>query len=274
MGTYTYLRHCYYLFKNVPARTDHIRITWSELFPKKFCAIRWPENVEVAEHTIKILPHLKKFLQEESVSSVSFNIVKSALVNNLLEVKFTFFNSFASELELFLTIFQSETPMAPFLCDSLEDILLALVEKNLGNQSFKEKWNVSRLDLDQQENLLTANNIRLSDCKRTLNPLKYKLTKGISSLCPSVALDKEPWKQRLKLSIECCLQNRWLSGTDVDIIEQAYELVCSSTDSKALLPYFSREGRLHHLWLPKVSERDVGTFPWKCHFRMRIFTKL
>ncbi|KAJ8896334.1 hypothetical protein PR048_001678 [Dryococelus australis] len=36
---------------------------------------------------------------------------------------------------------------------------------------------------------------------------------------------------------------------EADIIEQTYELVCSSEDSKALLSSFSREGRFDHLWL-------------------------
>ncbi|KAJ8889614.1 hypothetical protein PR048_009114 [Dryococelus australis] len=124
------LRHCYYLFKNLPARSaDYIQITGSEIFPKKFCAIRWLENVEVAERAMKILLHLKKFVKEVSVSCVSFDMVKSSLVDNLLEVKLTLLYSLASELELFLTIFQRKVTMVPFLCDSLEDILLALVEK-------------------------------------------------------------------------------------------------------------------------------------------------
>ncbi|KAJ8870397.1 hypothetical protein PR048_029418 [Dryococelus australis] len=55
--------------------------------------------------------------------------MKSSLGDNLLEVKLTFLYSLTSEWELFLTIFQSEAPMVPFLYDSLEDILLALVEK-------------------------------------------------------------------------------------------------------------------------------------------------
>ncbi|KAJ8873950.1 hypothetical protein PR048_024789 [Dryococelus australis] len=126
----SFLRHCYYLFKNVPAiRADYILITESELFPKKFYAIRWLENVEVAERAMKILPHLKKFTKDVPVSSGSFNSLKSSLVDNLLEIKLTFFYSLASERELFLTIFQSESPMVPFLYDSLKDILLALVKK-------------------------------------------------------------------------------------------------------------------------------------------------
>ncbi|KAJ8867423.1 hypothetical protein PR048_031224 [Dryococelus australis] len=51
------------------------------------------------------------------------------------------------------------------------------------------------------------------------------------------------------MSLECCLQNRWFSGPEADIIEQTYELVCSSEDSKALLSSFSREEGLDRVWL-------------------------
>ncbi|KAJ8889415.1 hypothetical protein PR048_008914 [Dryococelus australis] len=72
--------------------------------------------MEVAGHVMKILPRLK-FVKGVSVSCVSFNIVKSSLIDNLVEVKLTFIYSVVSELELFLTIFQSEVPMSPFLYD-------------------------------------------------------------------------------------------------------------------------------------------------------------
>ncbi|KAJ8877321.1 hypothetical protein PR048_021775, partial [Dryococelus australis] len=98
-----------------------------------------------------------------SVSSVSFNIVKSSLVDNLLEVKLTFFYSLASELELFLTIFQSEAPFASFCMIHWKTFYCPGRKKSVTSevqQSFKEKLNVSRLELDQQDNLLTANNTR------------------------------------------------------------------------------------------------------------------
>ncbi|KAJ8890202.1 hypothetical protein PR048_009710 [Dryococelus australis] len=115
----SFLRHCYYLFKNVPARrADYIQITGSEHFPKKFCAIGCLENMEVAECAMKFLHHLKKFVKEVSISSVSFNIVKSSLAD-----KIDFLLLFGIRAGIV------EAPMAPFLYDSLEDISLALVEK-------------------------------------------------------------------------------------------------------------------------------------------------
>ncbi|KAJ8871095.1 hypothetical protein PR048_027399 [Dryococelus australis] len=179
--------------------------------------------MEVAERAMKILPRLKKFVKEVSFSSVSFDIVKSSLIDNPLEVKLTFFYSLASELELFLTIFQSEIPMAPFLHDSLEDILLALYAIAMSSRNEKLPGKAVMLLKGDVRRCLRVIVIMLQD----KSPLKYKLTKRISY---------------------SCLRNWWLSGPEADIIEQTCELVCSSKDSKALISSFSRVGRLDRLW--------------------------
>ena len=47
-----FLRAIHYLFNNTPARReDYIKYGGSALFPLKFCAVRWLENVQVAERT-------------------------------------------------------------------------------------------------------------------------------------------------------------------------------------------------------------------------------
>ena len=44
-----YLRSLYVSFKDSPARrADYIHITGSHVLSKKFCQVRWVENVEVA----------------------------------------------------------------------------------------------------------------------------------------------------------------------------------------------------------------------------------
>lgn len=57
----------------------------------------------------------------------SFQVVMSALQDHLLLATVTFFQSLAEELELFLTEFQLDAPMAPFLHCSLIKLLKALV---------------------------------------------------------------------------------------------------------------------------------------------------
>lgn len=60
-----FLRALYNLFKNVPARkADYIRASSSQQFPMKFCAIRWLENISVAERASAILPNIRKYVEK------------------------------------------------------------------------------------------------------------------------------------------------------------------------------------------------------------------
>lgn len=59
-----FLRALYNLFKDVPARRgDYAAITKSEMFPIKFCSIRWLENIAVANRALIMLPNLKKYVE-------------------------------------------------------------------------------------------------------------------------------------------------------------------------------------------------------------------
>jgi len=54
-----FLRGIYNTFKDVPARrSDYTFFSESEVFPMKFCGVRWLENDIVAERAIKIVPNL------------------------------------------------------------------------------------------------------------------------------------------------------------------------------------------------------------------------
>lgn len=89
----TFLRANYNLFKNSPARRGiYIDVTSSSIFPKKFWAVRWLENIDVEQRAIEILPHLKKFVEAPEIENkkqmcASFHTVKTFLKDNLLGVK-------------------------------------------------------------------------------------------------------------------------------------------------------------------------------------------
>lgn len=61
----SYLRVIYNLFKDVPVRRAlYTQYSESNIFPLKFCSIRWLENSEVAQRAIDITPHIKKFVED------------------------------------------------------------------------------------------------------------------------------------------------------------------------------------------------------------------
>lgn len=56
-----FLTSLYHLFKDVPLRrAEYTAVSGSDLFPAKFCPVRWIENVSVAERALKMVPYLNK----------------------------------------------------------------------------------------------------------------------------------------------------------------------------------------------------------------------
>jgi len=114
-----YLRTSYYLFKDVPARrADYIRFSKSELFPQKFCAVRWVENVSVAVRAIQVIPHMIEYVdgvrrEKSSPKCASFTTVSEALTDKLLKAKLVFFSH--RSLLIFKGSFSSSSRMHPLL---------------------------------------------------------------------------------------------------------------------------------------------------------------
>ena len=64
-----FLHSIYGLFKDSPARrVDFTHITGTVVFPLKFCQVQWVENVNVATRALELLPTVKKYVENKSVS--------------------------------------------------------------------------------------------------------------------------------------------------------------------------------------------------------------
>lgn len=130
-----FLRAMYNLFKYVPARrAEYARITESNIYPLKFCAVRWLENVRVIYRALEVLPYLKVYVEScrqenKRPTSASYGVVETAIRDPLLPVKLTFMLSVAEELQPFLAEFQTDAPMFPFLGTALENLLQSLMSK-------------------------------------------------------------------------------------------------------------------------------------------------
>lgn len=133
-----FFRAAFFLFKESPARRGlFFKVTNTNILPKKFCTVRWVENIEVSKRAQDVLPHLKTYV--DSVKSTnrptsvpisqSFNKVDAALKDPLLLAKIAFFQSVSEVVEPFLRAFQGEVPMVPFLYEDLLFLVKSLMEK-------------------------------------------------------------------------------------------------------------------------------------------------
>ena len=118
------------LFDETPARRDdYEKVTKQNLYPLNFCAHRWVENVRVCERAIELLPHLKVYVDNVSVKAVknpgtkSYETVRDFCKDLTSKAKLAFLVSVAKPIETFLTSYQTDKPMIPFLSKDLEMLI-------------------------------------------------------------------------------------------------------------------------------------------------------
>ena len=128
------MRSFWQLFHDTPAwREDFVKLTVSTVFPLKFYPHRWVEDVVVAERAHKMWPNIKKYVSsfratpKKAPQTASYATIKEACEDPLTVTKLKFFISVAKQLQPFLLKFQTDAPMAPFLGQSLKDLLLTLM---------------------------------------------------------------------------------------------------------------------------------------------------
>ncbi|XP_049518510.1 uncharacterized protein LOC125943340 [Dermacentor silvarum] len=286
-----FLRAIYNLFKCVPARrAEYARITGSNVYPLKFCAVRWLENVSVISRALEVLPYLKVYIEScrnenKRPTSASYGVVETAIRDPLLSAKLTFMLRIAEELQPFLAQFQTDLPMLPFLGTALENLLRSLMSTIVKKEvmmAADSPLKLINVDMDQPANVVatpkidlgfaTKNALRkalkLSDlailefkrdcaafvknCAKKIverSPLKFKLTRGSSSLDPACALIPELGERRLTDALEVLTEHQWMTGAEADRAMRSYKLVCSLASTQAALKNFDRStDRLDALW--------------------------
>ncbi|GBL72501.1 hypothetical protein AVEN_115411-1 [Araneus ventricosus] len=168
---FDFMRALYYVFKNSPARRAlYTLYTNSKEFPEKFCAIRWLENSQVAERCLNILQHIKVFIEQvekdkNAPTSKSYVTIKEYNSDPLLQAKMAFFQSIANEFESFLTEYQTDVPLIPFLFD-LTNLVSRLLKRFVLRDALKE-GNILNVDFENVASFLPSK----------------KIDVGISALC-------------------------------------------------------------------------------------------
>lgn len=284
----SYMRAIYNLFKDVPARRAlYTQYSESDVFPLKFCSIRWLENVEVTQRAIDVTPHIKKFVEGVRQDKIeptckSFSIVAKFIQDPLLCAKLAFFKSLASDVEPFLREFQSDAPLVLFLHSALCQMLKHVLDRFMKPEVIKSVSSISLKDVQTEANLLSAKNIVLGfdtlkalkkvnittanmlqfrqDCKncfqkfvcKTMNrsPLTYTLTKATTCLDPNlIASNLDLVKKRLNNLCSILIEKDRLTGSAGDtVVRQFREFTSRPYVMDAMKSYNRSEKRLDHFW--------------------------
>lgn len=257
----TFLRNIYNLFKDFPSRRGlYTRITNSPDFPLKFCSIRWTENSKVMERAVKTIPNIKKYViacAKKPPNSKVYLSVKEFLKDSFLEVKLGFLQSISKDLEHFLTIYQTNKPMLPFMHSDLYTMLKSLYSRIIKPEYLKvsnanqllqidlenknilcspSKVNIgfsarnSLLNLTEKESdvllfKMNCQQIILTMCKKLKEkcPLSFPFVRGATSLSPFVMLKPEIAVKRVELLLDELVKLHHISSNRAESIKKLYE---------------------------------------------------
>jgi hypothetical protein len=267
------LTSLYYVFNDSPARRDdHTKLTSSKTFPLKFCAHHWLENGPVAERAIQIWEHVKKYVTDvkKKPDSHSFKTVKDTVADPLTIAKLSFFVSVISHLERFLTMFQGDRPLVPFLCDEVHAILKSLMTRFIKTSILKEADTVLKLckiDCEDTKNhkeykhvdVGFAANAALQSAPKTVsdlqkmsfhvgcckflaamttkllqrNPLQYSLVRNLSCLSPrNLAASPEKSTTNFKKVLEILLAKKHFTADQCDVAGRQFAQFCEAIVQK------------------------------------------
>ncbi|XP_046393340.1 uncharacterized protein LOC124161149 isoform X1 [Ischnura elegans] len=285
-----FLRALYNIFKNVPARrSKYTEWTGSTTFPNKYCAVRWLNNAPGADNCIKILPNVKTFIEkvrtgpeEDKIKSAGFLYVAKAVEDKMLGPKLAFFSYVARLVEPFLTTYQTNDPMAPFLHTDLSNLVSNLLRHFVKNDYVNRKSDVCKVDITNEDNLIPVKNFNFSfsvkdalkkvqvstpemlkfkeECVLLLKamvskilekaPLNYKLCRAITFCDPElISHSKTAVSTRLNGFLEQLHSRNWLPASECDTILSDFKVLCDKqVFANACQEYDRQRQRLDHFW--------------------------
>lgn len=186
------LRSLWYVFENAPARReDYETITGSTVYPLRFCATRWLEDIPVAERAIQIWPSIIKYVKKtvagpkSKVPAIqSFQNLRDHVQDPLIIAKLQFFISIAKILQPFLKKFQTDAPMLPFLAQELHTILQTVLAKFIKPAVMEEATTVAKvanIDVTKKENVVAPKKVDIGFASK-MAVQKAKESKTVSPL--------------------------------------------------------------------------------------------
>ena len=159
-------------------RDDHHSVTGSTKVPLAFCATRWIEDKTVADRFIELWPNLKKVMEfwvklpkSMQPKNKSYDHLKSVLYDPLLTAKLGFFSYFAEIFKPFLTLYQTDEPMLPYLNDGLYNLLknvFSIIIKPAILAECVTANQIMKIDLKKSSNLLDGAGINSGFVAATL----------------------------------------------------------------------------------------------------------
>ena len=203
--------------------------------------------------------------------SQNFKKVKTALQDKVLIAQLGFLQSVALQLEPFLTKYQSNKPLLPFMYTDLYTLLRSLMVRFVKADIMKGVTNATKLmtvEFTKKENHVKLHNIDIgfaaaSVCKSLTGsevlkfkeecctylqhvcmkltakcPLQYRLVAGASCLDPHVMLNETQSMSRVNTALEVFVEKKHMKPSVADIVKREYADLCKKDSVRSMLETF------------------------------------
>ncbi|XP_074658438.1 uncharacterized protein LOC141911339 isoform X1 [Tubulanus polymorphus] len=142
-----------YLFKDAPVRREMFaEVTGSQKFPYKFCSTRWLDNLPAAERAIELWPYIIKFVEHVQTlkkanipTSKPYLYIKDLASSDMVLPRLHAYVSIAKTVTPFLTIYQTDRPMLPFLAEDIHNVLRLLMKRFIKSDIIREADTLTKL---------------------------------------------------------------------------------------------------------------------------------
>lgn len=207
----------------------------------------------------------------------------------MLPAKLGFMQSVAMQLEPYLTKYQTNKPLLPFMYQDIYNLLRNLMVRFVKADIMTGVTNASKLmavDFSKKENLETLHSIDIgfaasSACKNVSGldvlkfredccsylqhlctklmakcPLKYQLIKGATCLDPEVMLHDDLRKSRIDTALEIFIDKKRLVASNADVIRREYVDLCSKKSVSSKLTEFNCDRDRLDTLLSDILEKE------------------
>ena len=261
----SFISSAYWLFKDSPARReDYCKAIGVEnpLMPEKFCKTRWVENVTVTERLNKICERSGS-RKVPNPGTKSWQVVRDGCKDILMPAKLAFLLSYAKEVHPFLTIYQSDKPMIPFLAKDLYKLMKSIMQRFIKKTTISDATTIKKLmainvkdktlhlqpseinvgyttekrleELIQQKKISEKTQLEFRlDCTKCLqtlmgklqdkSPLNYSIVRNLSCLDPSeMAKDEDLSVSKLKKVLNTLVETNHIREDICDDVIKQYQ---------------------------------------------------
>ncbi|KAG9260317.1 hypothetical protein AMEX_G26560 [Astyanax mexicanus] len=146
------------IFHNTSARReDFTTLTKSSVFPLPFCGHCWIENLPVVSRAIDVWPQIEKYVdavtnkQFPAPRTASYDYLAVARQDPLIMAKFHIFMAISRIFTPFLTKYQTDEPVLPFISQDLTVLIKSLLKRFIKSEVLRSITPLQLVKLDSTD---------------------------------------------------------------------------------------------------------------------------